>query len=65
VVKFFGAMSWQLPLTQINVYPFGSHVEMTQKSKHQTPILPTAMTKPENDSLLDQDYNEKKHAEDL
>ncbi|GAB5587018.1 hypothetical protein Unana1_01918 [Umbelopsis nana] len=42
-----------------------THVEMTQKSKHQTPILPTAMTKPENDSLLDQDYNEKKHAEDL
>jgi hypothetical protein len=37
---------------------------MTQKSKQQSPILPTTMTKPEDDALLDQDYNEKKHEED-
>ncbi|CAO3660123.1 unnamed protein product [Umbelopsis ramanniana] len=41
-----------------------THVEMSQKSKQQSPILPTTMTKPEDDALLDQDYNEKKHEED-
>lgn len=53
-------LSWQC----LNVYPIYRHVEMTQKSKQQSPILPTTMTKPEDDALLDQDYNEKKHEED-
>jgi hypothetical protein len=36
---------------------------MTQKSK-QTPVLPTMLSKPENDILLEQDYNEKKLQEE-